>query len=111
MATFWKIAAPSVNHVFFLYLDYLLFYSFEDMILVLVVPDSGHCLPFNFFHHYSSVTSVITNSFRKQRKHKGNQKDVQNQHDCHLALLLNGCGFRLLTPSDVLDFHKKRFNG
>ena len=48
MVPFGKIAAPSVNHVFSLYLDYLLFYSFEDMFLVLGVPDPGHCLPFIF---------------------------------------------------------------
>ena len=47
-----KIVAPSFNHMFSLYLVYLLFwfvelrphFGFVDMILVLVLPVPGNCL-------------------------------------------------------------------
>ena len=47
-----KIVAPSVYHMFSLYLNYLLFwfvelrpdFGFVDMILVLVLPVPGNCL-------------------------------------------------------------------
>ena len=50
MATFWEIAAPSANHVLFVSCLFVVLvisnFSFENRVLVLVVPVPGHCLHF-----------------------------------------------------------------
>ena len=63
-----KIVAPSVYHMFSLYLVYLLFwfvelrpyFGFVDMILVLVLPVPGNCLLllkfYGIFHNPRSST-------------------------------------------------------
>ena len=63
MATFWEIAAHSVNRMFSLY--YVLFlvvshFGFESGIVFLIAPDPGHCLLFTFKNGSNKVPLFIS---------------------------------------------------
>ena len=62
-----KIVAPSVYHMFPLYLVYLLFwfvelrphFGFVDMILVLVLPVSGNCVLLLYFFLVYFIPEIV----------------------------------------------------
>ena len=55
-----KIVAPSVYHMFSLYLVELRpHFGFVDMILVLVLPVSGNCLLFLWFYGLFLIPKIV----------------------------------------------------